>query len=105
MNRVMITIEEPIMGDDGITKIIRKTPIVPEMAIPNYQRIFGSNYKGAVIVDDEGVPIKDRKPSASPREAAFNAMKERAKTLKIKGYQVMNEDTLLKAIQAAANKK
>jgi len=39
------------------------------------------------------------------KEKALEAMRERAKSLGIKGYQKMHEDTLLKAIQEASKIK
>lgn len=105
MQNVRVTIVEPIQNPDGTVTMITKNPIVPEMAIPNFQRVFGQFYKGAIPVDENGNPVQVEIASKrSPKEIALNAMKQRAKDLKIKGWQLMGEDKLLEAIQKASLK-
>ena len=102
MQNVIVTIEEQVM-DNGTTRTITKNVKTTQAAIANFQRIYGTDYKGAVMLDDNGNPIEgEAKSISSPKERAFAAMKERAKQMKIKGYQNMKEDTLLNAIQEAA---
>lgn len=76
--------------------------IVPETTIPNMQRIYGNQIKSIYPVDSNGNKVQAAlKTTIDPQKRANDALIIRAKELKIKGYQVMSFETLLKAVQAA----
>lgn len=100
MSNVRISIEVP--SPSGGTRIINN--ILPASAIEPTQRIFGQSIKQIVPVDDNGNEVNTIVPKQSREDIAMEAMKARAKALKIPGYQSMKADKLLKAIQEYSNK-
>lgn len=81
--------------------------IHPERSLPHFQRLWGKFLIDFYLVDENGERIKDIKPSVavSREERGFEALKKTAKDLKIKGWHLMSEDTLQKAVQEASKNK
>lgn len=90
----------------GDTHTEVKATVITREAIPSFQRVFGTQVSKIVPLDEQGNEISGQSaPSGTPKERALLAMKEKAKNLGIKGFALMKEDKLLKAIQEASNKK
>lgn len=84
----------------------RRAPSVhPMEALPSFQRIWKDELVEYYACNEKGERIEQKvKVFVSKQEKAFDALKEKAQKLKIKGYQKMGFDTLLKAVQEASNK-
>lgn len=82
------------------------TSIHPEESLRHFQQVYKGDLIDYYLVDDNGHRIDSVVPKQNidPRAKAFEAMKEKAKKLGIKGYHLMGEDKLLKAIQDAHKK-
>lgn len=82
-----------------------RTSIHPEESLRHFQQVFKNDLIDYYFVDANGNKI-DATPQVviDPRQRAFDAMKDKAKKMGIKGYHLMGEDKLLKAIQEAHKK-
>lgn len=87
-----------IIHEEGKQK---RESIHPQESLPNFQRIFGKDLIDYYLVDDKGNKIEG-KVTNDPAAKALEAIKERAQKLKIKGWHLMSEENLLKAIQKAS---
>ncbi len=104
--------ENNLVAEQNIAIVIQeagKNPRVsihPERSLPSFQRIYGNQLIDFYLVDENGERVKGTaKPTQSREEKAFEALKKEAQELGIKGFQNMKEETLLKKVQEASNKK
>lgn len=83
-----------------------RVSIHPEISLPSFQRIWGSQLIDFYLVDENGERIKgELKPALTKQEKALNALRKEAQELGIKGFATMKEDKLLVAVQKASTNK
>lgn len=92
-----------VVKEDGKNS---RVSIHPEISLMHFQRVYGNQLIDYYLVDEKGERIKGNVvPTKTKQEKAFEGLKQIAKELKIKGWHLMSEDTLEKAVQQASKNK
>lgn len=78
--------------------------IHPQESLQSFQRVYKNELIDYYLVDEKGNRLEGKVEKPDPKKKAFEAMLGMAKQMKIKGYHLMSEEKLLKAIQEAHKK-
>ncbi len=94
-----------------ITIVVKESPtsqpkntVVNALALAQFQSVLKERLIDYWPCDQAGNRIK-KAITTNAKDKAIEAMKERAKSLKIKGYHLMGEEKLLEEIQKASKNK